>query len=98
MKKLGSAGQNLGMRGIDTLADREKDVASIHSKGAIMAIAPIAIMIKMMICCKRLKLRCEVNRPRKIPMRGGGDILSDVEVIVTLLIGWKIHAAEMSEN
>jgi len=31
-------------------------------------------------------------------MGRGGEILSDVEAIVTLLIGWKTPAAEMSEN
>src|SRR6266511_3672484 len=95
---LGSDGQNRGMRGMATLAERENDVASIHSKGAIMAIAPIAMMIKMMICCTRLKLRCELNRPRKIPMGRAGEMLSDVEAIVTLLIGWKSPAGERSGN
>jgi hypothetical protein len=79
-----------------TLAEREKEVASIHSNGAIMAIAPIPMMIKMTICCKRLKLRCELNMPRKIPIGRAGEMLSDVEAIVTLLTGRKIPAAKMS--
>src|SRR6266540_5099679 len=95
---LGSEGQKRGMRGIATLAERENEVASIHSKGAIIAIAPIAMMMKMMICCKRLKLRCELNRPRKIPMGRAGEMLSDVEAMVTLLIGWKTPAPEGSGN
>jgi hypothetical protein len=86
------------MRGIATFAEREKEVASIHSKGASMATAPITIMKKMMICCKRLKLRCELNKPRKVPIGRTGEILSEDEAMVTLLIGWKIHVAGTSGN
>ena len=79
------------------MAEREKEVASIHSKGAIMATAPIAIMIKMMICCKRWMLRCELSQPRKLVAGRAAEMFSEV-AMVTLLIARKTHAAEMSGN
>ena len=85
------------MRGIAILAERENEVASIHAKGAIMATAPMAMMINMIDCCRRWKLRCELNKFRQVVVGLAVEMFSE-EAIVTLLIDRKTHAAKMNEN
>ncbi len=79
------------------LAERENEVASIHSKGAIIATAPITMMIKITTCCKRRKLRWEDNHSRT-PVTGRvGEIFSE-EAMIMLLIEGKTHAARTIGN